>query len=569
MFSNLAQLISRARSQRRSRPCRQSVHLGFETLESRATPAGVSGYAFHDANNNGLIDPGESAIVNSAIQLFNASNQLIGTTATDANGFYRFDVDGTIAQTQQSLTQVLIFDDGATNQSITRILNGFNPTLGTLLRVDIRFDGHITSQIRAENLDPAATTLRGAVQGAVLLAGVGLNSRVDTNLNSQTYAAQAFDGSIDFAGASGVSFPALTAPGLNNLTVSDAAGLSRFVGAAGLPITITPQAASTATGGGNLVAQINSTGGARVTVTYVYLNSNALRAGAYKIVQPFGPAGYLNGKLSSQGIVLPTPIGTRAIAINYDGQHEVLGNNFASLLPGSLQGTAYIDTNNDGLFQVSEVGIAGVTFRLTGTTDLGTSVNVVQASDAQGAYQFTGLRPGIYKITQTAAAGFLPGRINAPGTLGGTSQANVFSSIVTNSGGTGLDYNFAWLKPASLSGILYADKNKNDVFDAGDLGLKSLTVTLTGTDDLGHAVNVSTRSNAAGLYVFEGLRPGNYVIKSSQIPTGYRRGALNIGSNGGITSTSAMTDILLGVGDFGRDYNFAFQKSGGKAGFIT
>src|SRR5438093_10689920 len=50
--------------------------------------------------------------------------------------------------------------------------------------------------------------------------------------------------------------------------------------------------------------------------------------------------------------------------------------------------------------------------------------------------------------------------------------------------------------PSSLSGFVYLDQNNSGVFDAGDTGLSGVTVTLTGTDNSGNAVNVTTNTLA-------------------------------------------------------------------------
>jgi protocatechuate 3,4-dioxygenase beta subunit len=555
--------VRAAQQARRFRPA-------LEVLEERETPsAGISGFAFHDLNNNGLFDPGESAIAGSAIQLFNSANQLIGSTTTDAGGFYRFLSDSSLPPTQQSLTRSLNFDPGPTNQAITRLLPGFDPSLGTLLRVELTFSGTISSQIRAENLDPAAAMIRGTVQGNVLLTSAGPNLRVDADPNVQTYAAAAYDGVIDFAGASGVNFGAHSASGSAQLTVTDPILLGMFLNAGGVTLTATPFAESSTSGGGNLVSQVSSTGGGELFVKYVYLTSDALRLGTYRVVQPMTPAGYLDGKFSRAGVVLPASGAQRMIIVNYDGQSEAAHNDFGSLRPSSISGRVYIDLNNDGVWQNAEAGIVGVVIALSGTDDLGRTVALTQTTPASGAYQFAGLRPGKYAVQQSPPLGYLSGRVNAPGSLGGSAAAHAFTSITASSAAVGEHYNFGWLKPASLGGYLYADLNKNGSLDDGDQGVKNLVVVLKGLDDLGRQVALKTKSDVTGYYEFSGLRPGTYMIQQTQTPRGLKRAGVTIGSSGGMTSTSAASDIQLGVGDFGRDYNFAFRAlTGGKSSFL-
>src|SRR5262249_34543336 len=113
-FRNPAKTRSIRRSQNRP-----SSRLFLEPLEERAllSTVSISGSVFHDANNNGVFDPGEAAIANSTIQLANASNVVIGTATTDANGFYSFAVDGSINTNPTTLTRTAAISAQATDWS--------------------------------------------------------------------------------------------------------------------------------------------------------------------------------------------------------------------------------------------------------------------------------------------------------------------------------------------------------------------------------------------------------------------------------------------------------------------
>ncbi len=53
-------------------------------------PASVSGYVYHDANNDGVRENGESPIPGTTVILLDATGTQVATTTTDANGFYKF-----------------------------------------------------------------------------------------------------------------------------------------------------------------------------------------------------------------------------------------------------------------------------------------------------------------------------------------------------------------------------------------------------------------------------------------------------------------------------------------------
>jgi hypothetical protein len=109
--------------------------------------------------------------------------------------------------------------------------------------------------------------------------------------------------------------------------------------------------------------------------------------------------------------------------------------------PSSLSGLVWQDFNNDGQVDFGEKGIAGVTVTLAGTDDLGNAVSQAQATDADGAYVFLGLRPGTYSITETQPAGYLQG-IDTVGTAGGSLSATDQFSVPLGPGVNGLNYNF-------------------------------------------------------------------------------------------------------------------------------
>ena len=95
-----------------------------------------------------------------------------------------------------------------------------------------------------------------------------------------------------------------------------------------------------------------------------------------------------------------------------------------------------------------------------------------------GSYNFTGLRPGTYSITElTQPGGYFDGldtRGAFSGTVGGGSSTGVvapdqFNTISIGLGSqlTGTPYNFGELLPASLSGFGYSDANNNGLRDDG------------------------------------------------------------------------------------------------------
>lgn len=110
---------------------------------------------------------------------------------------------------------------------------------------------------------------------------------------------------------------------------------------------------------------------------------------------------------------------------------------------------------------------------------------------------------------------------------------------------------------ASLSGTAFIDWNSNQIYDDGDAADVSVTVTLTGTDDLGNAVFLETTTDADGNYSFAGLRAGTYSLSFSS-PSG--DGSATVGTAGGTQSSessSTIVDITLASGAQAANYNYA------------
>ena len=230
-------------------------------------------------------------------------------------------------------------------------------------------------------------------------------------------------------------------------------------------------------------------------------------------------------------------------------------NNFGELLPASVSGTVFTDNNNDGVQQWDEKGISRVKVTLTGTDDLGNAVQLTTITSRWGTYEFGNLRPGTYTITETQPMCYLDGK-DAVGLQGGTVGNDVLSDIILNSGVKAAGNTFGELKAASLSGFVYLDTNGNGDIDCRDRAIADVTVTLSGIDDLGNSVSMTTVTDEDGAYAFKSLRPGTYQIAETQ-PEGYLDGADFVGSLGGVVGNDVLSDIVTPQGAHGANYNFS------------
>jgi len=527
--------------------------LNVETLEGRALPScnTISGFVYHDANNNGLFDQGENPIANSSIELRNDSDVVVGTTTTDSNGFYQFSVDASKPGLDKTLVKTVTFDETQTNFTLDGLLDKFDPTLGTLESIEIHHEGSITSDIKVENFSTvSASDISATVSGNLTLTAPGVNDVLTISGNAGQFQAASYDGDTDFGGVSGMSFGANTADGSNTITLTGAA-INDYIGTGQLTITESAVATSSATGGGNLDVRIRSTGKSTVTVTYHYKEAECLEPGDYKIIQTAQPDTFLDGRESKDGAVIPGTDTTDFIDVTLD-QDDLANNNFGELKNQTISGHVWHDANNDGVRDAAEDPIAGTTVTLDGPGGPRTTT-----TDANGYYEFTDLDPGTYTIKETQPTNYLDGKDNA-GTKGGTVVNNAaedqIQDIVLAAGDGSQNNDFGELKPASLQGHVFHDLDDDGVFDANEPPIPGTTVTLSGFDDEG-PVSKTAITDASGEYKFENLRPGTYALTESQ-PAGFDDGKDTVGSQGGTLSNDVISAINLAAGVDGVNNDF-------------
>ena len=279
--------------------------------------------------------------------------------------------------------------------------------------------------------------------------------------------------------------------------------------------------------------------------------------------------GSLSGNSGTQDIFSSIPVGVGANGTGY---------NFGELPPASLAGVVYLDANDNGVFDGGDAGINGVTVTLTGTDINGNPVNLTATTSTiggqAGSYSFTALEPSNgsgYTITKTPPNGYLEGTDNNGSLSGNTSVQDIFSAIPVGVGASGTGYDFGELKAVSLSGVVFDNSVENDglFHSATDPGINGVTVTLTGTNDQGTAVSLTTTTTTlggqAGSYSFTGLRPSNasgYTITdtNSGLPAAYITGKnQDTGSLGGTLSNlfaKSVSGIVVTNGQTGTQYNF-------------
>ena len=193
-------------------------------------------------------------------------------------------------------------------------------------------------------------------------------------------------------------------------------------------------------------------------------------------------------------------------------------NNTASVTSttraATLAGRLFRDVNGNGLQDAGDVGLPGGVVQLLRA---GTVV-ATTTTGSNGRYVFTGLAPDTYQVhfaSTSADLGFTRALVGPDRTV----DSDALSATGTTGGirlaaGQDLDSIDAGLLSliGSVSGVDYHDLNDDGRQQAGEPGLAGVLVTLTGTDELGQSVLLTTTTGAQGEFLFGHLRPGSYSV---------------------------------------------------------
>ncbi|MEA1950817.1 MAG: SdrD B-like domain-containing protein, partial [Planctomycetota bacterium] len=173
---------------------------------------------------------------------------------------------------------------------------------------------------------------------------------------------------------------------------------------------------------------------------------------------------------------------------------------------------------------------------------------------------------GTYGVAEAQPGGFLDGT-DRKGTAGGTAHnpGDSITGAVLAAGVFGKNYDFGELRPAGISGHVYAELNGNCNWETGEPFLQGVTIWLL--DSSGSRV-VSTLTDANGQYSFNNLKPGTYGVEEIQPPKYFDACDL-VGSEGGDNSVNdKITKVVLPSGTNAVDYIFVEVVGATISGYV-
>ncbi|MEM7395928.1 MAG: SdrD B-like domain-containing protein, partial [Verrucomicrobiota bacterium] len=220
------------------------------------------------------------------------------------------------------------------------------------------------------------------------------------------------------------------------------------------------------------------------------------------------------------------------------------GNDFLDTQPGSLSGLVLDDQDADGVIDSDDTnGLANLTVTLNDTN--GVMVQTTM-TDASGAYTFTGILAGVYRIVETDPGGFM-----SSGDSDGPNDNEVGASLT--SGQTVGGHDFLDFANGTINGSVLQDVDADGVLDPEDTnGIANVTVVLTDTNGL---MATPATTDAAGDFVFMNVPPGPWLLTETD-PAGFVSSGDSDGANdnrivvivtsGGTSGGNTFLDFRLG-----------------------
>ena len=346
----------RSRQQRRS--------LSLLELESRLTPATISGQVFYDVNANGLVDAGDTGIAGDVVFLDTNNNAVLDNGPTK----------------NYASTNVPVAISASGTPTITSALSV--PDSGTIVDVNVHlnishtYDSDLTVSLKSPN-NTSVTLFSGVGGSGDNFTNTILDDQASTSI---TAGSPPFTGTYKPSPGTLASFNNASETGTWTLTVHDGADQDGgSLNSWSIDITTTGEPSTITNASGNY-------------------SFTGLPDGSYNVVHTI-PAG---------GYVQTSPGGDGRYHISVADGDTFTGNFGDRLPPATISGLVYNDLNANGKQDSGELPVPNVTVYLdndlSGTLTAG---DTTTTSDDSGLYSFTDLVPGKdYAVAEVLPSGF-------------------------------------------------------------------------------------------------------------------------------------------------------------------
>ena len=181
--------------------------------------------------------------------------------------------------------------------------------------------------------------------------------------------------------------------------------------------------------------------------------------------------------------------------------------NVGVIYPATVTGTVYQDDDFSGKQNGNEKIVTSYVVKLFDTDG---NLAAMDKTSVKGKYELTQVPPGDYTLSVTALKGYAFTRLGEGNVILNRTNGEGYSEVFhldLKETRTGMD--IGMIRPGTVTGSVFADRNDNGVRDDGEPGLPGVTVRLMGEE--GEAF--STEIGADGAYLFDAVMPGTYHLE--------------------------------------------------------
>ena len=497
----------------------------------------LAGKVYYDANDSSSYDNGEEGFKDITVELLGADGNVVATTTTDADGNYSFTrlpagdytVKVTKAGAIANLDQTEDPDSTKDNTSGTVTLNADNPVQENINFGYVKKHAISGNVYLDQNRDKTKNT-GDLPQGGVTVKLVDASGAVVATTTTDT------DGNYSFTGLGDGTYTVAvdkTGPLASTEQTEDPSGNADSRSQA---ITFTRNDPDVTNVNFGYAEDYTVSG----TVYYDKDRSETLNDGepgfdgvTVNLLDEAGasvattttkadgtysfaklPAGKYTVKVEPSDLLkkleqTEDPDGTKdhtsgVVQVSHDNP-SVTNVNFGYATNYTIKGTIYRDADRSESLEDGEKLYQGVTVDLL---DASGNVVATTTTDAHGAYAFTNLEEGTYKV-----------RVRKEGPIADLVQTEDPDATKDNASGDITlelnnpikeNVNFGYISDNSIAGTVYRDDNRSGALNTGEKGYPEQTVQLLDKDG---AVVATTKTDANGAYSFDNLPDGTYSVR--------------------------------------------------------